>query len=76
MASPGEYIINADKSKKIGYNVLDYINSTGEIPGFANGGKLDSIGAGTIGDIREISLGEYTNRSVNDTSPIAPIIKM
>ena len=40
LASPGEYIIRASSSKKLGKQSLDYINTTGELPKFADGGDV------------------------------------
>ena len=45
-ASNGEYIINSDKAKKLGYNRLDYMNEYGELPGFAEGGIVGTAPTG------------------------------
>ena len=42
MASPGEFMINAASSKKLGYNTLNYLNKKGELPGFAEGGMVSN----------------------------------
>jgi len=36
--SNGEYVIKTESARKLGYAVLDHINSTGEVPRFAEGG--------------------------------------
>ena len=40
--SPNEYIIKAKSAKAVGYDSLDYMNDKGELPGFADGGKVVS----------------------------------
>jgi hypothetical protein len=42
-ASPYEYIIKAQSAKKLGYNALDYMNETGQIPGFVAGGLIQKF---------------------------------
>ena len=43
--SRGEYVVKADSVRKLGTGTLDYINSTGRIPGFAQGSP-GGVGAG------------------------------
>lgn len=40
MLTPGEYVINADAAKAIGYQNLNRINQTGKIAKFATGGSV------------------------------------
>ena len=43
MVSNGEYVINTESARKIGYNELDYINKYGQLPKFAKGGVVGDI---------------------------------
>jgi hypothetical protein len=59
--SPGEFMMNAAATKAIGADALAYMNETGKIPGYADGGiitgpSLESLGSG---------------RLLNATSPLA-----
>lgn len=47
--SNDEFIIKAKSARKIGYGTLDHINDTGEMPGFAGGGKGDKHKKGKPG---------------------------
>ena len=38
--SNGEFVLNADASRKIGYGALEHMNKTGELPAFAEGGAV------------------------------------
>gem|GEM_PF-1859796 len=38
--SVDEYMIRADAARRIGYDRLDYMNRTGELPGYATGGRI------------------------------------
>ena len=40
LLSDGEYVVNADSTRKIGPHVMDHINKYGKIPEFAGGGKV------------------------------------
>jgi len=40
LASDGEFILNKDAAKSIGYNKLNSMNKTGQLPGFAKGGAV------------------------------------
>jgi hypothetical protein len=40
MASPGEFVVRASSAKRLGSSALTYMNSTGNIPGFAEGGEV------------------------------------
>jgi TP901 family phage tail tape measure protein len=42
MLSDGEYVIRASSVKSVGPKVLDYINTRGEVPGFAEGGEVST----------------------------------
>jgi hypothetical protein len=44
-ASPDEYVIQQPSARKLGYDVLDFINSHGEIPQFADGGRVNRADA-------------------------------
>ena len=51
LASPGEYIIRADSAKKLGREILDYMNARGEVPSFniikkQKGGIIDENKSG------------------------------
>lgn len=35
-----EYVIKRDSARKVGFGALEYINQTGELPGFASGGRV------------------------------------
>ena len=43
MASPGEYMLKASSAKSLGIQTLDYMNETGELPGFADGGIFTGL---------------------------------
>ncbi|MBW1600901.1 peptidoglycan DD-metalloendopeptidase family protein [Streptomyces sp. JJ66] len=40
LAMADEYIVKRDSARKLGFGTLDYINRTGELPGFAAGGRV------------------------------------
>jgi len=40
MSSSGEYVIKTDAAKQIGYNLLDYMNAAGRLPGLQGGGRV------------------------------------
>jgi TP901 family phage tail tape measure protein len=44
-ASSGEYVIKASSSRNLGKSALDYMNATGELPSFAEGGKIMPTGS-------------------------------
>jgi hypothetical protein len=43
----GEYIIKKDSAKKLGPDILNYINKTGNVPKMKKGGKVSSSSAGS-----------------------------
>ena len=43
----GEYIIKKDSAKKLGPDILNYINKTGSVPKMKNGGRVISSSAGS-----------------------------
>jgi hypothetical protein len=45
MASPGEFMLKASSAQKLGKPTLNYMNQTGALPGFADGGPLMTPGA-------------------------------
>jgi hypothetical protein len=45
MASPGEFMLKASSAQKLGSKALEYMNQTGNVPGFADGGQLMTPGA-------------------------------
>jgi hypothetical protein len=42
-ASNGEYMIRAASAQRLGPDVLDHLNSTGELPAFGNGGAIRPV---------------------------------
>jgi hypothetical protein len=60
MATPGEYMIRKPSVRSLGPTVLDYMNRTGQLPRFADGGLIDTvqgwISAG-VGKARELGAG-------------------
>lgn len=40
MVMPGEYIFSPQEARSIGYGTLSHLNSTGSLPGFADGGSV------------------------------------
>lgn len=54
LASSGEFIFNRDAAKDIGYGNLNFMNKTGQLPGFAKGG---AIGVNTKGSSVPVSIG-------------------
>ncbi len=46
MASPGEYVINASAANKIGSSYLDYMNKSGQLPTFRDGGRIKRYKSG------------------------------
>jgi len=53
MLSAGEYIIKTDSAKRLGYGALDYMNTSGQFPGFAEGGTVFGSAAGAIGSLAD-----------------------
>ncbi len=43
LLSNGEYVVRASAVKSLGKGVLDYINRSGDVPRFANGGSIEEI---------------------------------
>lgn len=39
-ASPGEFVVKASSAKRLGNTALEYMNQTGSLPGFAEGGEV------------------------------------
>ncbi|MCK5138575.1 MAG: hypothetical protein KAQ85_01930, partial [Thermodesulfovibrionia bacterium] len=48
MLSAGEYVIKTSSAKKLGYGALDYMNTVGAVPGFADGGTVFGGAAGAM----------------------------
>lgn len=60
--SVDEYVIKASSANRIGYGVLDHINSLGELPKFADGGR---IGGGASDPTAPPSGGGITIQNLN-----------
>ncbi|WP_331445870.1 phage tail tape measure protein [Streptomyces xanthochromogenes] len=43
-----EYVIKRDSARSIGFGALDYMNRTGQVPGFARGGKVQRFKDGGV----------------------------
>ena len=43
MLTEGEYVINKDAAKSLGYKNLDAMNETGELPTYNAGGRVKKI---------------------------------
>ena len=52
LASPGEFMIKASSAGKLGRNALEFMNQTGEVPGFTGGGVLKRSFLGMGGRIK------------------------
>lgn len=78
-ASNGEFMIRASTARRIGYSALDHLNRTGQMPGYANGGRIRSVspvnmpassprgGGFSSGDINALRgiIGEAVNAGVS-----------
>ena len=53
MLSSGEYVIKTASAKKLGYGALDYMNTVGSVPKFAEGGPVFGKAAGAIGSVAD-----------------------
>ncbi|MGW5617526.1 peptidoglycan DD-metalloendopeptidase family protein [Streptomyces sp. NPDC003877] len=45
LAMEDEYVIRRDSARKLGFGTLDFINRTGELPRFADGGIVGALGS-------------------------------
>jgi hypothetical protein len=45
LAMEDEYVIRRDSARKLGFGTLDFINRTGELPKFADGGIVGALGS-------------------------------
>ncbi|MCK5027969.1 MAG: hypothetical protein KAS07_06115, partial [Candidatus Pacebacteria bacterium] len=74
--SAGEYVIKTDSAKKLGYGALDYINKSGKIPGFAEGGTVFGRAAGSIKTAadffkeKRLGIADWTHEPSDTTSGI------
>lgn len=82
LLTPGEFVINKDSANRLGSNSLNYMNSTGKIPGYNRGGsvaRFATAGPVNIGSSRTaddfITSGYNRNLSVLDNS-VASAIKL
>jgi TP901 family phage tail tape measure protein len=80
MVMPGEHIFTPSEASKIGKNNLDHINSTGKLPGYAEGGdvvingvkyNLVPAGAAKWGGNRNIQMGFQPQTVKNTVNPLA-----
>jgi len=62
--SDGEYVIKAASTTKMGTQMLDYINQHGEMPEFADGGKIGDVrkGKSAHGNLQKL----VSKRSIRD----------
>jgi hypothetical protein len=70
MLSDGEYVIKTASAKRLGYDRLSYMNETGNLPGFAAGGKVaGGIFSGIADQTNSVLnyLQELRLKSVNST---------
>lgn len=51
--SVGEYVIRTDAARKLGYQLLAYLNKYGRIPGLASGGTVSATNGGLLALIGE-----------------------
>lgn len=80
MVMPGEHIFTPSEASKIGKNNLDHINSTGKLPGYADGGdvvingikyNLVPSGAAKWGGNRNAQMGFQPQTAKGTTNPLA-----
>jgi tape measure domain-containing protein len=60
--SVDEYVVKASSAQRVGYGVLDYINRMGDLPKFADGGR---IGGGASDPVAQPSGGGITIQNLN-----------